>query len=87
MGIDAAEAIRFADFLDHGAGLCQPRTESVLPSDELAAPPQTPVTGPQATGAEYPVLAPGTWTRSGPDWVGEEIARWDISGQPRRYHR
>src|ERR1700761_6215064 len=48
MGIDAAEAIRFADFLDRRAGLCKPRPEPPRPSDQVTVPAQTPVTGPQA---------------------------------------
>ena len=104
MGIDAAEAIRFADFLDRRAGLCKPRPEPPRPSDQVTVPAQTPVTGPQAAEAEYPVLTaaatratgtrafervpvPGTRPRTAPDPVGDEIARWEISRQPRRYRR
>ena len=97
MGIDAAEAIRFADFLDRRAGLCIPRPEPALSSDQLAASPQTAVAGAHSAEAEYPVLfaaarttatrvfeqmpAPGTWSRHASDPVGDEIARWDISNQ------
>jgi hypothetical protein len=104
MGIDAAEAIRFADFLDRRAGLCKPRPEPVPPDVQLPSPPQPAVTRPQAIEAEYPVLsaestqtsatrafeqipAIETWPRRPSDPVGDEITRWKVNDQPRRFHR
>jgi hypothetical protein len=95
MGIDAAEAIRFADFLDRRAGLCKPRPEPALPSDQLDASPQTAVTGAPCHRSRIPGpvyggpdhsnsriranASSGTWSRHASDPVGDEIARWDIS--------
>jgi hypothetical protein len=60
MGIDAAEAIRFADFLDRRDGLCAPRPAPAFSSGRSAnAPvlsPQAAVAGLHTTEAEYPVL-------------------------------
>jgi len=69
MGIDAAEAIRFADFLDRRGGLCAPRPAPAFSSgrsaDAPAPSPQAVVTGLHAIEAEYPVLpSPAVQTRA-----------------------